>query len=188
VSPDGETVVYASGQERGVDLFAVPFGGGSPRRITVGRGTDNMSPSFSPDGRRIAFTTGRLGHPEVYITDADGTNAEVLTQFTYGEQSYRSDPDWSPDGRLVAFQSLIGGVFQVMTISLRDKGVKQLTSEGRNEAPAWAPDSRHLVVASTRTGQQQLFVIDAETRRARQLTRGGGGARMGAWSPWLSTP
>jgi len=188
VSPDGETVVYASGQERGVDLFAVPFGGGSPRRITVGRGTDNMSPSFSPDGRRIAFTSGRLGHPEVYITDADGTNAEVLTQFTYGEQSYRSDPDWSPDGRLVAFQSLIGGVFQVMTISLRDKGVKQLTSEGRNEAPAWAPDSRHLVVVSTRTGQQQLFVIDAETRRARQLTRGGGGARMGAWSPWLSTP
>ncbi|MDF1505951.1 hypothetical protein [Roseisolibacter sp. H3M3-2] len=188
VSPDGETVVYASGQERGVDLFAVPFAGGSPRRITVGRGTDNMSPSFSPDGRRIAFTTGRLGHPEVYITDADGTNAEALTQFTYGEQSYRSDPDWSPDGRLVAFQSLIGGVFQVMTISLRDRGVKQLTSEGRNEAPAWAPDSRHLVVATTRTGTQQLFVIDAETRRARQLTRGAGGARMGSWSPWLPTP
>ncbi len=188
VSPDGETVVYASGQERGVDLFAVPFAGGSPRRITVGRGTDNVSPSFSPDGRRLAFTTGRLGHPEVYITDADGTNAELLTQFAYGEQSYRSDPDWSPDGRLVAFQSLIGGVFQVMTISLRDRGVKQLTSEGRNEAPSWAPDSRHLVVASTRTGQQQLFVIDAETRRARQLTRGGGGARMGAWSPWLASP
>jgi TolB protein len=186
VSPDGETVVYANGQERGVDLFSVPFDGGSPRRITVGKGTDNMSPSFSPDGRRIAFTSGRSGHPEVYITDADGTNAELLTQFAYGEQSYRSDPDWSPDGRLVAFQSLIGGVFQVMTIGLRDKGVKQLTAEGRNETPSWAPDSRHVVVTSTRTGQQQLFVIDVETRRARQLTRGGGGARMGAWSPWLA--
>ncbi|MGZ8413554.1 MAG: hypothetical protein ACXW05_12535 [Gemmatirosa sp.] len=186
VSPDGETVVYANGQERGVDLFAVPFDGGSPRRVTVGRGTDNMSPSFSPDGRRLAFTSGRSGHPEVYITDADGTNAELLTQFAYGEQSYRSDPDWSPDGRLVAFQSLIGGVFQVMTIGLRDKGVKQLTAEGRNETPSWAPDSRHVVVTSTRTGQQQLFVIDVETRRARQLTRGGGGARMGAWSPSLA--
>ncbi|GLC27538.1 hypothetical protein [Roseisolibacter agri] len=187
VSPDGETVVYANGQERGVDLFAVPFTGGSPRRITIGRGTDNMSPSFSPDGRRLVFTSGRSGHPEVYITDADGTNAELLTQFAYGEQSYRSDPDWSPDGRLVAFQSLIGGVFQVMTIGLRDKGVKQLTAEGRNEAPSWAPDSRHVVVTSTRTGQQQLFVLDVETRRARQLTRGGGGARMGAWSPWLAS-
>jgi TolB protein len=185
VSPDGETVVFANGQDRGVDLFAVPFAGGSPRRITVGRGTDNMSPSFAPDGRRVAFASGRLGHPEVYITDADGTNAELLTQLGVGEQSYRSNPDWSPDGRLVAFQSLLGGQFQVMAIGLRDRGVKQLTSEGRNEDPSWAPDSRHMVVTSTRTGQQQLFVVDVETRRARQLTRGGGGARMGAWSPWL---
>jgi TolB protein len=185
VSPDGETVVFANGQDRGVDLFAVPFAGGSPRRITVGRGTDNMSPSFAPDGRRLAFASGRLGHPEVYITDADGTNAELLTQLGVGEQSYRSNPDWSPDGRLVAFQSLLGGQFQVMAIGLRDRGVKQLTSEGRNEDPSWAPDSRHMVVTSTRTGQQQLFVVDVETRRARQLTRGGGGARMGAWSPWL---
>ena len=185
VAPDGEVVVFANGRDRGVDLFAVPYAGGSPRRITIGRGTDNMSPSFAPDGRRIAFASGRAGHPEVYITDADGTNAEPLTTSTYGEQSYRSNPDWSPDGRLVAFQSLLGGQFQVMTIGLRDRGVKQLTSEGRNEDPSWAPDSRHVVVTSTRTGQQQLFVVDVETRRARQLTRGGGGARMGAWSPWL---
>jgi TolB protein len=185
VAPDGEVVVFANGRDRGVDLFAVPYGGGSPRRITLGRGTDNMSPSFAPDGRRIAFASGRSGHPEVYITDADGTNAEPLTTSTYGEQSYRSNPDWSPDGRLVAFQSLLGGQFQVMSIGLRDRGVKQLTSEGRNEDPSWAPDSRHMVVTSTRTGQQQLFVVDVETRRARQLTRGGGGARMGAWSPWL---
>ena len=69
------------------------------------------------------------------------------------------------------------------TISLRDKAVRRLTSEGRNEDPSWAPDSRHVVVASTRTGSQQLFVVDAETGRARQLTHGAGGARMAAWSP-----
>jgi TolB protein len=183
VSPDGNTVVFAHGEESGVDLFAVPFGGGSARRLTVGRGTDNVSPSFSPDGRRLAFASGRSGHPEVYITDADGTNAELLTQFAYGEQNYRSNPDWSPDGRLVAFQSLVGGRFQVMTIGLRDRAVRRLTSEGRNEDPSWAPDARHLVVTSTRTGQQQLFVLDVESGRARQLTRGGGGARMPAWSP-----
>jgi TolB protein len=185
VSPDGATVVYAHGEESGVDLYAVPWGGGGARRLTVGRGTLNTSPSFAPDGRRVAFTSGRLGHPEVYITDADGTNADLLTSFDSGEQSqsYRSSPDWSPDGRLVAFQSRVGGEFQVHTISLRDRAVRRLTTEGRNEDPSWAPDSRHVVVASTRTGAQQLFVIDAETGRARQLTRGSGGARMAAWSP-----
>jgi TolB protein len=183
ISPDGETVVFAHGEEAGVDLYAVPWGGGATRRVTAGRGTLNVSPSFSPDGRRIAFTSGRSGHPEVYITDADGTNADLLTAYDFGGENYRSSPDWAPDGRAVAFQSRVGGEFQVHTINLRDRSVRRLTSEGRNEDPAWAPDSRHVVVASTRTGSQQLFVVDAETGRARQLTRGAGGARMAAWSP-----
>ena len=180
-SPDGATLVYAHGEDEGTDLMSVPAGGGAGRRITVGRGTDNVSPSFSPDGRRIAFTSGRSGHPEVYIMDADGTNAELLTPFNFGDQYYRSNPDWSPDGRLIAFQSQIDGRFQVMTISLRDRSIKQHTSEGANEDPSWAPDARHLVFTSTRTGTRQLFVLDVESGRVRQLTRSGG-ARLAAWS------
>jgi TolB protein len=184
ISPDGETVVYAHGDENGVDLYAVPYGGGSGHRLTVGRGSLNVSPSFSPDGRRIAFTSGRSGHPEVYITDADGSDVDILTSYDFGDQNYRSNPDWSPDGRLVAFQSMVGGEFQVFTISLRDRSVRRLTTEGRNEDPTWAPDARHLIVASTRGGSRQLFVVDAETGRARQLTRGAP-TRMPAWSPPL---
>ena len=181
-SPDGRTVVYAHGMDEGTDLVMAPaFETGPGRRITVGRGTDNVSPSFSPDGRRIAFTSGRSGHPEVYIMDADGTNAELLTPFNFGDQNYRSNPDWSPDGRLIAFQSQIGGRFQVMTIALRDRSIKQHTSEGQNEDPSWAPDGRHLVFTSSRSGTRQLWVLDVESGRARQLTRGGG-ARLAAWS------
>lgn len=184
VSPGGGTVVYAHGVEDGSDLFAVPIAGGAARRITVGRGSDNVSPTFSPDGQRVAFASGRSGHPEVYIADADGTNVDLLTEFDPGPQNYRSNPDWAPDGRLVAFQALVGGQFQVMTVEVRGRGVKRLTSEGRNEDPSWAPDARHLVLTSTRTGTSQLFVVDAETGRARQLTFGGS-ARMAAWSPVL---
>lgn len=183
-SPDGRTIVYSSGQDEGTDLYAIPSAGGAPRRLTVGRGTDNVSPTFSPDGGRIAFTSGRSGHPEVYIMDADGTGAELLTPFAFGDQYYRSNPDWSPDGRSVAFQSQIAGQFQVMTIGLRDRAVKQHTSESTNEDPSWAPDGRHLVFTSSRTGVKQLWVLDTESGRVRQLTRGGG-ARLGAWSPRL---
>ena len=183
-SPDGSTLVFAHGEENGTDLVSVSVEGGAQRRVTVGRGTDNVSPTFSPDGRRIAFTSGRPGHPEVYITDADGTNAELLTPYSFGDQSYRSNPDWAPDGRVIAFQSQLAGRFQVMTISLRDRSVKQLTSEGSNEDPSWAPDSRHLVFASTRGGSKQLWVLDSESGRARQLTRGTS-ARLPAWSPAL---
>ncbi len=48
----------------------------------------------------------------------------------FGENAFRATPDWSPDGQVVAFQSRIAGTDQVMTINLRDKSLKQLTSDG----------------------------------------------------------
>jgi TolB protein len=185
-APDGAVIVYTHGEESGTDLFATTvFERGPTRRITVGRGSDNTSPTFSPDGRRLAFASGRLGHPEIYISDADGTNPQPLT-YSVGDQNYRSNPDWSPDGRLVAYQSLQPDrSFQLNTISLRDRSVKQLTSAGTNEDPSWAPDSRHVIFSSTRTGSKQLFVIDTESGRWRQLTQNGG-VRLPAWSPPLT--
>ena len=180
-SPNGLTLAYSHGDEAGTDLMLVDLAGGGARRITVGHGSDNTSPEFSPDGRRIAFTSGRAGHPEVYIMDVDGSNVELLTPFNFGDQNYRSNPDWAPDAQHIAFESQIGGMFQLMVISLRDHSVKQLTSEGVNEDPAWAPDARHLVFTSSRTGVKQLFILDSESGRARQLTHAGG-ARLAAWS------
>jgi len=180
-APDGSALAYAHGVEAGTDVMLAPLGGGASQRVTVGRGTDNLSPSFSPDGRRLVFASGRSGHPEVYISDADGTNAELLTTFTFGEAAYRSNPDWSPDGRLVAYQARVDGRFQVMTIALRDRSVRQVTSEGVSEDPSWAPDGRHLVVTSSRGGGRHLYVVDSESGRTRQLTRGAP-ARLAAWS------
>lgn len=183
-TPDGTGVVYAHGVEEGVDFYTASLSGGGGRRLSVGRGSDNVSPSFSPDGRRIAFMSGRAGHPEIYTMDADGTNVDLLTPLAFGENPYRASPDWSPDGRLVAFQSMIAGNFQILTINLRDRSLKQLTSDGRNEDPSWAPDGRHLTFVSNRTGTRQLWVLDIESGRTRQLTRGAA-ARLPAWSPRL---
>ena len=183
-TPDGKGIAYAHGDDFGTELFVVGAGGGASRRISIGRGSDNTSPTFSPDGRRIAFTSGRSGRPDVYIADEDGTNADLLAALSSSAQAYRSSPDWSPDGRAIVFQSQLAGRFQAMLITLRDRAVKQLTTEGSNEDPAWAPDARHVVVSSTRTGVRQLWVIDTESGRSRQLTAAGG-ARLAAWSPRL---
>ena len=119
--------------------------------------------------------------------DADGTNPDLLTPLEFGENAHRASPDWSPDGRYVAFHSSMAGTFQLMTISLRDRGLKQLTSDGRNEDPSWAPDGRHITFTSNRTGVKQLWVLDIETGRSRQLTHGSQPARNAAWSPRLSS-
>lgn len=187
-APDGRSVIYQMFGDNGSDLFSIPLTGSEPPHVlTVGRGTDNSLPTYSPDGRRIAFVSGRLGHPEIYYMDADGTNLDILTNFAASDENYRSDPDWSPDGRLVAFQSRINGRFQIMTINVRDGSTKLLTSEGENEQPSWAPDARHLVFTSTRSGVRQLWIIDVESSRTRQLTTTAG-SRLGKWSPRLSVP
>ena len=184
-TPDGASVVYAHGADDGVDLYSARTGGGGAHRLSVGRGSDNVSPSVSPDGRRVVFMSGRAGHPEIYTMDSDGTNVDLLTPLDFGEGAYRASPDWSPDGRLVAFQSRIAGSFQLLTASLRDRGLRQLTSDGRNEDPSWAPDARHLVFVSDRSGTRQLWVLDVESGHTRQLTRGPA-SRMPAWSPRLA--
>lgn len=184
VSPDGRLLVYARGTAEGTDLVALPLAGGEGRRITVGRGRASTQPTFSPDGSRLAYMSDRSGHPEVYISDVDGANAELLTAAAFGDRDYRASPDWSPDGRLVAFQSRNGGTFQIMTINLRDQAVRQVTDVGRNDDPSWAPDSRHLVFTSNRSGARQLWIADIETGRTRQLPCGAE-CRLAAWSPRL---
>ncbi|MEO7454749.1 MAG: hypothetical protein ABIY52_00710 [Gemmatimonadaceae bacterium] len=182
--PDGSGLAYAHGVDNGVDIWSATTTGSGAQRLSVGQGSDNVSPTYSPDGRRLAFMSARAGHPEIYTMDADGTNVDLLTPLDFGESAFRSNPDWSPDGRSVLFQSRIAGTFQLMTISLRDRSLKQLTSDGSNEDPSWASDGRHLVFVSNRSGVKQLWVLDTETGRTRQLSRGAP-VRNPSWSPRL---
>jgi TolB protein len=123
----------------------------------------------------------------VYIIDADGTNAQWITQIAgdLNEESYRAEPDWSPDGVTVAFQSRVSGRFQIMTVNLRDNSSKLLTDAGENESPSWAADGRHIVFTSSRSGSGQLWIMDTQSGVTRQLTNASG-ARYGSWSPRLT--
>lgn len=186
-SHDGQYVVYASGSESGTDLMMVNVQDPTVvQRLTFGRGSDNGSPTLSPDGRQIAFFSSRSRYPQIYTMDADGTNVQLLTPFTPGVRSYRAAPDWSPDGRAVAYEQQ-NGDFQVWMINIRDKEARKLTSEGENEGPSWAPDGRHLSLSSTRGGSKQIWVLDTESGRFRQLTRYAG-ARLSAWSSMITNP
>ena len=133
------------------------------------------------------FVSGQLGHPELYITDADGSNVHVLTDFDFSDKNFRSDPDWSPDGRTIAYQERTNDRFQIRTILVSGSTPKYKTSEGENEQPSWAPDARHLVFTSTRTGVRQLWVLDTESGRLRQLTKSAG-SKLASWSARLPAP
>ena len=184
-SPDGKTLAFSRATEEGTDIYTVNIKDNCClQRLTVGRFSDNLSPTYSPDGQRIAFVSTRPGLPQVYAMAADGTDQQLFAPFDYGVTGSSNAPDWSPDGQSVAFHRDVGGTLQVFVLDVRTRAVRQLTSLGRNEDPTWAPDSRHLAFVSDRSGYRQLWIIDLETGRIRPLLQQSG-ARLPAWSPRL---
>ena len=184
-SPDGKTLVFSRAIEEGTDVYAFNLKDNCClQRLTAGRFADNLSPTYSPDGQRIAFVSTRSGLPQIYVMAPDGTDQQLFAPFDYGVTGSSNAPDWSPDGQSVIFHRDVGGTLQVFVLDARTRTVRQLTSLGRNEDPTWAPDSRHLAFVSDRAGFRQLWVIDIETGRIRPLLQQSG-IRLPAWSPRL---
>jgi len=184
-SPDAQTLAFSRATEEGTDLYTINLKDNCClRRLTVGRFSDNLSPTFSPDGQRIAFVSTRPGLPQIYVMAPDGTDQQLFAPFDYGVTGSSNAPEWSPDGQSVAFHRDVAGTLQVFVLDVRTRTVRQLTSVGRNEDPTWAPDSRHLAFVSDRSGYRQLWIIDLDTGRIRPLLQQSG-ARLPAWSPRL---
>lgn len=182
-SPDGRTLAFSRATEEGTDIYTINLHDNCClQRLTRGGFSDNLSPTYSPDGLRIAFVSTRPGLPQIYVMAADGTDQQLFAPFDYGVSGSSNAPEWSPDGQSVAFHRDVGGTLQVFVLDVRTRTVRQLTSLGRNEDPTWAPDGRHLAFVSDRSGYRQLWVIDLETGRIRPLLQQSG-ARLPAWSP-----
>ena len=187
-APDGKTLAYAHSDETGTDIYtANVVDRCCLQRLTVGRYADNLSATFSPDGRRIAFVSTRAGPPQVYVMAADGTDQELLATFDFGVSGASNAPEWSPNGATVVFHREMDKKPQLFLVDVSRRVNKQITSLGRNEDATWAPDGRHLAYVSDRSGVRQLWVIDTETSRSRQIQTPGA-ARLPAWSRRLSGP
>jgi TolB protein len=182
ISPDGRILAFTRSWAEGSDLFAYNLAQDCClQRLTVGRLSDNVSPEFSPDGRRITFGSTRSGTSQIYVMASDGTGQELFAPFDYGVTGASHSPAWSPDGLNLAFHRSVAGRYQLFLMDIRTRTVRQLTSAGRNEDPTWAPDSRHIAFKSSRAGSEQIWVVDIDTGRVRQLARVGA-ARMPNWS------
>jgi TolB protein len=172
-------VVLSNGRAA-ADVYTVRDDGSRLRRLTESRAID-IAPSWSPDGKRIAFVSDRSGSPQIYVMDSDGDNVRRLTY----EGSYNTHPAWSPDGRWIAYETRLQSQFDVWLIDVEGQVNVPLVDHPRSdEGPTWAPNSRKLAFNSTRRGRSDIYVIDVSGDNLLRLTEGAGNNKSPAWGPF----
>ena len=129
-------------------------------------------PHFSPDGRRLAFGSGRSGTMQIWVAEADGSNGRQLTHMQ-GSGS----PAWSPDGRSIAFDSQdVGGQVRIWIVDADGGTPRQITSGlGNQSVPRWSADGKSIYFANDLGTTRDIWRVPAMGGVPQQVTRTGSG-------------
>jgi Tol biopolymer transport system component len=144
----------------------------APPTKLIGSTGKDMNPQLSPDGKRVAFVSGRTGSGEIWVCDSDGSNQRQLT-FLEGQPAV--GPRWSPDGREIAFQSPAYEGAPIYVVSAEGGKPRRLaTGRSRVAGPSWSRDGKWIYFGSNRAGAWQVWKIPSKGGHAVQVTKKGG--------------
>jgi TolB protein len=161
------------------DLYVMDLRSRNLTRLTRTQHAAEASPTWSPDGRQIAFVSDRSGSPHVYTVSVRGGRQQRIT--FQGRENVT--PDWGPDGRLVC-SSRRSGRYQVCVVDPREGSEEQVTSDYvDHESPSWAPDARHIVYTRTEGHASDVYVLDTLGDPPIRLTTLQGDWHSPDWSP-----
>ncbi len=172
VSPDGHRLAVAT-QPPGVgetQIFAIDLTSGEMKQLTLGPGAAR-TPEFSPDGRRVAFSTRFQGSGGLYTVNPNTLGLRRLTSRP-GDGS----PSYSPSGDRIVFNGHSGGHIRIFSIRASGGDRTALTSGPfADRGPVFSPDGRSI--AFSRSGKRSntdLYVMNADGTGARLLYAGPG--------------
>jgi Tol biopolymer transport system component len=130
-----------------------------------------LEAKYSPDGKKIAFTSTRSGTFQIWGCNSDGSHPRQLTDLA----SSNGDPNWSPDSRYISFDTRIRGNADIFIIDTEGGQPRALTTEPADDVTSsWSGDGRGVYFGSNRSGSLQLWKMPAEGGQAVQMTTQGG--------------
>jgi TolB protein len=175
-SPDGQRFAFtALGAGRG-GVTVQTLAGGAALQAPGTSGGLNITPTFSPDGRYLAYAHSDETGTDIFLANiADRCCAQRLTVGRYADNL---SPTFSPDGRRIAFVSTRSGPPQIYAMAADGTDQELLApydygATGSSNAPDWSPDGANVVFHREVAGSPQLFLVSVAGRRVRQLTSSG---------------
>jgi Tol biopolymer transport system component len=179
ISPDGKTVAVGrrdpTTQTR--DIWLIDLERGVPSRFTFDP-ADDINPTWSPDGNRIAFSSARKGQRDIYVKAANGIGEE---QLLFGSAGGKNMECWSPDGRLLLFNTTVAqGQQQIWALPLEGerKPYAVLSGPAGMQASSLSPDGKFIAYWSGESGRAEVFLQSFPPGRDRWQV-----STTGGWSP-----
>ncbi|MEQ6917498.1 Tol-Pal system beta propeller repeat protein TolB [Halomonas aquatica] len=126
-----------------------------------------MSPTWSPDGGKLAYVSFETGRPAIYFQDIATGKRVRATSF----EGLNSAPAWSPDGRRLAMSLSKDGQPDIYVMDIGSRNIQRITNSSSIETePAWSPDGRSLVFTSDRSGGPQIYRLDLDSGEEQRIT------------------
>jgi Tol biopolymer transport system component len=175
-------VAFASDRHGNDEVYVMNADGSRQGNLTRDPASD-YSPAWSPDGRRIAFATGRADPSgnDLWLMAADGSDPRPLVH----QRGIDEYPVWSPDGSRLAFGCTLGrilpsgvGDFEVCVVNADGSGLRRITdAPGISAAGGWTPDGRRIVFTSSRDQDPagvsscgHLYLVNSDGSHLTRLT------------------
>jgi len=157
------------GNDQNYQLFVADADGFNPQAV-VGSPEPLLSPSWSPDGQRIAYVSFEKGNSAIYVQSVSTGQRELVSS----GKGINGAPSFSPDGRSLAMTLSYTGNPEIYIRDLATGQKRQLTQHWAIDTePVWSPDSQFIYFTSDRGGRPQIYRVAAAGGKPSRITREG---------------